>query len=373
MIVVSILVFITILGLLVIVHELGHFVAARFFKVGVDEFGVGFPPRITGIKKGKTLYSLNWIPVGGFVKIKGVIGGDQMDTPVPAGDEKNKKSSDDFSSHPMWQRFIILFAGIFMNIVLAVFLFSVGFMIGMPSSISDLPSNATVTNPEVLVVEVQENGPASHQGIKIGDAITKVNDIEINHSTDFTNSLLGLESGTSVDIEISRGNDEIFQYSVTPEILEETDTLGVGVFLAETGIVRLPWYSAIWHGVIQTYEMIRMILYAIINLVVGLFDGEASNVAIAGPLGIASLTHEATQLGIVYIIQFAALLSINLAIFNLFPFPALDGGRILFLLFEFVLRKPINPKIEAVVHNLGFILLLTLLMVVTLKDLLDLF
>lgn len=371
MIIIAILAFILILGILVIIHELGHFLLAKLFKVGVEEFGVGFPPRMAGKSYKGTLYSINWIPIGGFVKIKGVVGGDQMDSPVHKG--HTQPSGDDFASRPIWQRFSILVGGIVMNTLLAGVLFSIGFMIGMPSSTQGLPSQANIKNPHVLVAGFQDDVPAQQQGLEVGDTILSINQQPITSFQNVKDQFTTIQDQDTVEMTVKKQDNTEKTLSITATQLTPT-TVGIGANLAETAIVRLPWYLAIPVGFQQMVSVTINIFIALSQMIVGLFVADTKVAAqVAGPLGIASLTYEATQNGVAYVVQFAALLSINLAIFNLLPFPALDGGRILFLLIELVWRRPLNQKVEAVIHNLGFIILLAMVLLVTIKDIFSFF
>lgn len=373
MIIGSVVVFIIILGVLVLVHELGHFLLARIFGVGVDEFGVGFPPRIMARKRGDTWYSLNWIPIGGFVKIKGVVGGDQMDSPVEHTDSVVKASSDDFGSRPIWQRFAILFGGIFMNIVLTAVLLGIGFIIGMPSQLGDLPDSAVISDQAAMVMEVSPDTPVAESGILPGDTIVSVEQNPIQQVSDLHTVLESVSVGESVVVHVQRDENQL-ELEVTTIALPSTQATGLGLVLTETGTVQLPWYTAIWYGVRQTGFMLQSIVVSLFEIIRGLFtDAQTEAVGVAGPLGIASITHQMTQLGFIYVLQFAAILSINLAVFNLFPFPALDGGRILFLAIEALIRRPINKRAEALIHNFGFILLLVFVVAVTIQDVIRLF
>lgn len=372
MITLSVLVFILVLGLLVIVHEIGHFILARVFKIGVDEFGIGFPPRLFGFRRGETLYSINWIPIGGFVKIKGVVGGDQMDSPTDLAATQDSTKGASFSDKPIWQRFLILFAGIGMNLVLAIVLFALGYIIGMPSATYDLPPGASISEPAVVIVDFTPEATADEAGLQIGDIIHSVDDQTVTTADDLQVFFGQLSTPETVEVTVERGKDNLVVQEVQTIPLEN-GKFGLGTYFAETGIVKLPWYQAVWFATIQTFELTKTIILALVGVIAGLFTSEQVDSSLSGPLGIASLTHQATQLGFVYVLQFAALLSINLAIFNLFPFPALDGGRIAFLLYEIIARRPINPRVEAVIHNVGFILLLLIIVAVTIKDVFSFF
>lgn len=362
----SIISFVAVLGLLVLVHELGHFIAAKVFGVRVEEFGFGYPPRLFGRKYKGTLYSFNWIPVGGFVKIEGVQGGDQVNTKASA-------AMTSFSVKPRWQRFLILGAGIVMNIVLAAVLFSLVLMIGARSSIvpEQLPSNASVTNAAVTAVSVDENSVAYSNGLRADDSVIALNEQPITRVAELRATLQTLPMDSSVTLHIRRANTEI---TIATKVIQLADgSNGLGAYFSDTGIVRLPFVSAIGYGFMQSGQMFIAIIVGFGHIVTQLFGGESVAGEISGPLGIAALTGQATKLGLVYVIQFAALLSVNLAVFNLLPIPALDGGRLAFLAVETIMRRPLNQKIEAIIHNVGFLVLLLVIMLVTIKDVINLF
>lgn len=363
MVLTTIIVFIIVLGLLVFVHELGHFVASRIFGVGVEEFGFGYPPRIFGIKKGKTLYSLNWIPIGGFCKIKGVIGGDQA---ADAKKKENFEGDDTFISKPVWQRFIILAAGVFMNIVLCIFVLSIGYIIGLPESTVDLGARAKVTNQEIIVSMVEPNTPAATAEIQAGDAIKTIDDQSFT-SVLALNDYNKTKGDQEINLTLLRNNEEI-NTSLTLQKLEQTGDIGMGVLLSETGTVQYPWYLAFWQGTKKTFLLLVYILQALAVIIQQLFSSGTVDGDVAGPVGIVVLTNQVTQMGFIYILQFTALLSLNLAIFNFLPFPALDGGRVIFLIIEKIRRKPVSEKIEGLVHNLGFAFLILLIILVTFRD-----
>jgi len=378
----TIIIFIVILSILVFVHELGHFVMARKFGVKVSEFGIGFPPRVWGIYKDKngkwknvwgtkkteelkdmsdTLYSINIVPLGGFVAIKGENG--QTEDEVARGiiDE------DNFIKRPIWQRSFILSAGVTMNVLLATILFSIGFMIGLPQVINDENiARAKVKDRRIQITEILSGSPADIAGIKRGDIVLSINNTKFLKETelqDFVNKNIGKE----LDYNIKRGSEE-FVIQATPEILKETGKGGVGVAIAETAIVKYPWYSAIVQGFLTTIFLIWAIVVAFFELIKNLITGAGLSAEIAGPVGIATVTGEMADLGFIYLMQFTALLSVNLAVVNFLPFPALDGGRILFLIIEKIKGKPVKREIEATLHYVGFALLIVLIILVTFKD-----
>ncbi len=359
---ITILIFVAVLGLLVLVHEFGHFIAARKSGIAVDEFGIGFPPRITGKQIGKTFYSINWIPVGGFVRIKGVAGDDD-------NAEAHAPDSDSFAAKPMWRRFVVLFAGIGMNVLLAVVLFAIVHMVGFTTSPVTLKNGAIVSGEQVIITGSVEGGPAETAGLEAGDQIISINDDAVLRTDDV--SELTLESGVSLDFLVERDNERI-AVPVVPTVVtlvEGEEYVGVGIGLEQLVDVRYSWYRSLWLGVTTTAEMTGLIFESLRDTIGAIGSGDpGATDQLAGPVGIAVITGEVARLGVVPLMQFAALLSINLALFNLFPLPALDGGRIAFLAAEAVRRKPVSPKFEAVVHNIGFMLLLFLVLLVTVKD-----
>lgn len=356
MILLTILIFIIIIGLLVFVHELGHFIMAKRAGMGVEEFGFGFPPRIFGIKRGETTYSVNWIPLGGFVKILG-----------ENGDSTDPRA---FGSKKFWPRFAVLFAGVTMNVIFAWILISIAMMSGLPTIIGEgdvLPASAHVRGPaQVSVVEVEAGSPAESAGFKVGDSIYKINDTSVS-SLDQVQALTKQLAGTVVNFELKRGNDD-FVKTVTPRANPPADQGPLGVALSSVVKVSYPWYESLWRGLGTTFSLIWATLSAFGSLIVQAVHHEPVGQALSGPVGIAVLTRDVAQLGLIYLIQFTAVLSINLAIINAVPFPALDGGRILFLIIEKIRGRKMNEKAEGWANAIGFSLLIALMVFVTFKD-----
>jgi len=364
-------VFIGVLSVLVFVHELGHFWVAKWTGLKPAEFGWGFPPRAFGFyktKEGKwkhvigskdvddaddTIYSVNWLPIGGFVKL----GED---------DEPEDSKANHFNNKAIWQRALILVAGVTMNIVLAAVLLSVGYMIGLPQVLGDLGDRAVVTNQKVQIVEVYSDSPADKAGIKIGDTVTKIGEEEIDSSKELQERVEENFDKKTV-FTLIRGGETISK-EVVPEIRPESEKVGVGIGIADTGLVRYPFFKAIGEGIKTTIYLMGAIIMAFYSMIRDLVAGNGVSADIAGPVGIASLTGEVARMGFVYLLQFAAILSINLAIINGLPFPALDGGRILFLFIEKLKGSPVKKEIEGTIHYIGFALLMLLVLVVTVKD-----
>jgi regulator of sigma E protease len=359
----TIIVFLLILGLLIFAHELGHFVSAKKAGVKVEEFGFGFPPRIFGFKKGDTIYSINAIPLGGFVKIFG-----------EEQDDKRSESKFAFYNKPIWQRAVILVMGVVMNLILAVVLLSIVHMLGIPTFVEQ-GQEANYRNIQIQIVETAKNSPAEIAGIKIGDTIVSLaygsEKVEIKEIEE-VQKFIGFHSGQEISVEIKRGN-EIIVKNLTPRVDPPKEEGALGIAMSKTGLVSYPWHTAISKGIEATGKLaVTMITMFWLLIKTLLFQGKMIG-DVAGPIGIAVLTSQVVQLGWVYVLQFAAILSINLAIINILPFPALDGGRLLFLLIEKIKGKPVKVKTERIAHTLGFAILIGLMIIVTLRDVIKLF
>ncbi len=350
----TLLIFIAVLAVLIFVHEIGHFLSARWSGVAVEEFGVGFPPRLAKFKKGKTIYSINWLPLGGFVKIKGEQG-------------DHAEDRDSFAHKKIWQRSLIISAGVVMNVVLTMILLSVGFMIGSPQILSDdLSTHAKVSDRQIQIFSVLAETPAQQAGLEAGDVVISLDGQKFNSLTEFKNYLASKDN-SAVKVTIKRGGEEINK-EITPKILATGNPPVLGIELIQSGIVSYPWYEAIWVGAKSTVYLAKEIVVAFYTLIKNLVVHQEVAVELAGPVGIAVLTGEVAKMGFIYLLQFVALLSLNLAIINFLPFPALDGGRFLFLIIEKIRGKAANQKWEAIIRNIGFVLLIMLVLVVTYRD-----
>lgn len=356
----TVLAFIIILGVLVFVHELGHFLAAKRAGMRVEEFGFGFPPRLVSIKKGETLYSFNLIPLGGFVKIFG-----------EDGEEKN--SAQSFAAKPIWQRALVLLAGVTMNIVLTIALLSWGYIIGLPTAVAD---DKSVSHAQVQITEVAAGSPAELAGIKIGDIILGASNTagqlsQVEQVIKFQD-YVALNKGREIVILLKRGQSER-QVALTPRMEAPPNEGAIGVALARVIDISWPWYRAIWEGAKDTFGLIWLIISSLGYLIWQFFSTGHGAGQVLGPVGIFSITGQAAHLGFIYLLQLTALLSINLAIVNALPFPALDGGRVLFLIIEKIKGSPVNETVEKAIHTAGFAFLILLMVVITLKDIAKLF
>ena len=366
----TLLIFLIILSILVLIHEAGHYFAARIFHVKADEFGYGLPPRILGfVKVGKkwkivgrkdegeyknTIWSLNWLPIGGFVRIKGEQG-------EGAGD------ADSFHVKPIWQRIVILAAGVGMNWILAAILLSIALMVGAPSVLEDLPPGAVVEKQEVTIIEALPDSPADRAGIQPGDAILRVGPNEVADLAQ-TRQFIADQGTQKFTLLIRRNGDEQF-VTLAAEYLEEAGREAIGVSLVDTGEVRYPPLQAIQGGVILTGVYTKAVVLTFVDLFRELLAGKTDTAEhISGPVGIAVTTGHIAQQGFVALLNFTAILSINLAVVNFLPIPALDGGRAVFLIVEGLRRKPMNRHIEAIIHNISFLILIGLILLVTVRD-----
>lgn len=355
----TIVVFILVISLLIFVHEFGHFITAKKAGLKVEEFGFGFPPRIFGLKKGETVYSLNLLPIGGFVKIYGEEGRSDK--------EPEEESQRAFYNKPVRTRALILAAGVTMNLILAAFLFSLGYWLGLPSAIDD-----QVVNPEakVQIVQVAPNSPADQAEIRAGDIVKQLaidsEQLTINQVGQ-VQEFVSAHSGEEITMVIQRG-EEILEKSLVPRVNPPAKEGPLGVALVRTAIVSYPWYRAIYEGLVGTGYLIWAVVAALGNLFWGLLTTGQLTEEVAGPVGIFVLTGQVVEYGFIYVLQFVITLSVVLAVINILPFPALDGGRLLFLAVEKIKGSPVNQKIERITHLVGLAVLILLMVVVTWRD-----
>ncbi len=365
----SIILFLIVLAILVLVHEWGHFFAAKRLGIRVDEFGLGFSPRIWGKKIGETVYSINWIPFGGFVRIFG-------ETPDDAS-LSGPDASRSFVNKPRWAQAIVLSAGVLMNIVFAWLLFSIALSSGLTTSVSD--TNATfIENQRVLVRGVMPDSPAYRAGLKAGDSLLAVRSRGATTtvaSVDVFSEAIRASAGGVVGVDVRRADTEksLVHIRVVPERGVIGDEYAVGVSMDMVGEAHLPIHRALVAGAVLTADIFSGIVSHLSTLIADAFRGEADLSGISGPVGIAGLVGDASELGFIYLMSFTAFISLNLAVLNLIPFPALDGGRILFVLIEAIMRRPIPPRIANTVNAVGFGILILLMLVVTYRDIVKLF
>ena len=361
----SIIIFLISLAVLILVHEFGHFIVAKKSGIRVDEFSLGFPPRLWSKKVGETLYSINAIPIGGYVKIFG------EDSHSPMSDIGREEREISFQYKPKWIQALVLVAGVTMNIILAWILISLGFVIGLPT-----PTNYTgygkVVNAHVLVTDILQNSPAEKAHLETGDRIiligsgdTKIEDPNI---TPEKISDLISKSKSAVEITYKRGAGSAVTINVLPNgnIIEGRNVIGAA--FDEIGTLKLPVHLALLEGLQTTWDLTKVTAVGLGEFLLSVVKFKANFSEVTGPIGIASVVGQARSLGFVYLISLVALISINLAIINLLPFPALDGGRLLFVGIEAIMGRPISPLVVKWTNTIGFAILILLMIVVTTHD-----
>lgn len=364
--IVPILIFIIFLGILLLVHEAGHFFAAKAFKVKVKEFGLGYPPKLWGKKMGDTEYSINWLPFGGFVKI---LGEDEL-----GKDNKSEAEKDSLLSKKPWKKFVIMAAGIVMNFVFGVIFLSIGYMIGLPV-LSD--GTQAIENTKLSILEVVDDSPASIAQLEMGDVILKVQSsesfIESPISVSNFQSFVKEHVSEELTLTIEKANKEIVDKSILARANPPEGEGAIGIAIGEVGVVKYSFFDSIGRGIKSGGQIFLGTFKVLGKLIKGIFVKGDSVGNLVGPIGIAVMGGQTVQLGLGYLLQFLAGLSINLAVLNLLPIPALDGGRILFIIIEKIIRRPISPKLEGNFHLVGLVLIIALSIFVAVRDVIKLF
>jgi len=341
----NIILFLVFLGILIFVHELGHFLFAKFLGVSVEEFGIGFPPRLISKKIGETVYSLNLIFFGGYVKLRG---------------EDNPNDPQGFLSQPPYKKVLITLGGVIFNLIFAYLLFSIGYLYGLPEFAGEIKN--------ITVIRVFPDSPAEKAGIKIGDIILyfKYQDklIEIK---DFTKvrDVLKDYLGKELTVGILRGKEK-FEVKLIPEMKDNVGPLGIA--FSSLALVKKPFPSNFYFGLVKTYETTKNLILAFKEFFVRLFKEVKIAKEVVGPLGIYDIYVQMKTLGISYILHFMALISLNLVLLNILPFPALDGGRFIVYLGELIIQKRMPFRIENAINMVGLVILLILMIVITIKD-----
>lgn len=343
----NILIFLLFLSVLIIVHELGHFTFAKILKVGVEEFGVGFPPKILVFKYKDTLYSLNLIFLGGFVKLRG-----ETDATDPNG----------FLAQPPFKKILIVLGGILFNIIFAYFVFSIGYLIGLPEYSGKFEN--------ITILQVFPDSPAEKAGLKIGDQILylKYNQEEIKiDSPKNLKEILSHYLGKEIVVGVKRGS-YIFETKLIPTMQDNVGPLGIAFSSIKLEKKQFP--ANFYFAFIRTYETIYNLLIAFKDFFIKLFKETKIAKEVVGPLGIYDIYTQMRVLGLSYILHFTALVSLNLALINILPFPALDGGRFFIYFGELLTRRKMPFHIENIINILGFAFLITLMILITIKDIL---
>jgi len=381
----DILIFIAVLAVLVLVHEFGHYLVAKKSGMYVEEFGFGFPPRLFAWKKGETVWSVNLIPLGGFVKIAGE---DNETGEGEKGKEKSEQNSTEtdiliekkeieittqgeiyekdifieekffpnkeenfqgkfFNQKPFWQRALVLMAGVIMNFIFGWILLAVVFGFGVEKSL--------------LVLNVASDSPAEESGVMSGDKILDFSDVE-----SFV-SFVSQNKGKEITFFIERQGDKK-EIKVIPRIEAPAGQGATGVELGISGVGKMPFFQAIWESLKSAAGMFVFIYVMLFKLIASIFTGGDLFSQVSGPIGIFKVTSQAASWGFLSLLNLVALISINLAAINIFPFPALDGGRLVILTAEKVKGKPVSASFQQIINGIGFALLILLIIFISIQD-----
>lgn len=353
------IVFFLILSLLIFIHEFGHFITAKIIGVNVEEFGLGLPPRVIGRKVKNTIYSLNWLPIGGFVKLSGE---DDEEEDVHQVKLPNKSY---FWARSKKERAVILTAGVTMNFLLSLLITTYFLIIGVK-----MPSD------KVYIDQVIANTPAAIAGLQVNDRVMEIRsfdsvrnqftDHKIASTQDLINTVADNKGKILSLIILRKGN--LITISVTPRIAYPKDQGPMGIAITDLEFTKYPWYlapfAALRINVWRAYQM----LVGIGTTLATLFAGRVSQLDVAGPIGIAQITGKAVKFGLQSVLEFMSILSLNLAVLNILPFPALDGGRLLFVFAEKILGRRIKAAFERKTHQIGMLFLLFLILLVSIND-----
>lgn len=350
------IVLIVIIGLSVLIlgHEAGHFLVAKLFKLKIDEFGFGFPPRIFAWrpfdaaqgKKGETEYSINALPFGGFVRIAGEndrLNGDLEKLEALPEEEKKRF----FFSQPAWKRALITGAGVAVNFIIGWLLISLIFMAGTPRAL--------------VISGIQKDSPASQIGIIEGDVIK-----DFTKADEFI-AFVDKHRGQEVQITVIRGGKEI-SFAATPRMQTKEGEGALGVYLAEAGMPRHGFFQSLFEGIKTSFQIAWLTLVSFYELIKNLLFKASLLPGVVGPVGIFFVAQETGHIGLIYLIQLIGIISINLAVINLIPFPALDGGRLFMILIEKIKGSPVSQKAESWANGLGFAFLMVLIALITVRD-----
>lgn len=343
----TVVAFVVAIGILVLCHEFGHFIVAKYFKIRVDGFGVGMGPKLIAWRRGDTEYRINALPIGGYCKM--------------AGEEENFEDPAGFFAKPVTHRFLVVFAGPFFNMLLALLIFCLaGVTVGVPTETS-----------HSVVWDVLKGSPAEKAGFKTQDVILSINGKEVKKYKDVQSKISGSPNKT-LTVEVLR-NKQKMALQVTPQIHQDRGKkLGrIGIMFAPYELKRTGIVESITTGIKQTYEWTMLIVQSLVSMLSKLFVGQTPK-DIGGPIAIAQMAGQSAQRGIGNFIMFLAMVSLNLGIINLFPFPALDGGRLIFLTAEILRGKKLDPKKENVFHLVGFAVLMLLMVVLVYTDIMRL-
>lgn len=334
------------LSLLIFIHEFGHFIVAKYAGVGVERFSIGFGPRLIGKTYGETEYRISAVPLGGYVKLVG-------DNP----DDPDSKEPNSFAAQSIWTRFLIVCAGPAFNVFMAVFIYSLIYIVGVPR----IPA---------VVGDVLPESPAMMAGLAQGDRILTINGQTVELWQDLK-KLVAESAGQELTLVVERGSKQI-TLIVVPEMTQDKNIFGESIQEGRVGIrasdVRIykayPPHEALWKGMLRTIDLTSLTVLSVVKLITGTVPAKS----IGGPIMIVQMTGEQARAGFFSYVSFIALISINLAILNLLPIPILDGGHILFLATELVMGRPLSVKWREIAQQVGLVLIFTLILFAFLND-----
>ena len=368
----TILLFIATIVFLIVIHEFGHFIFAKLFGVKVEEFGIGYPPKaLTLFKLGETKYTLNWIPFGGFVRL---LGEEQADEVVKEEDKGRR-----FADKPAWQKIIILVAGALFN-----FLFAWGALAYVYHSGAPLFwDKEYVENADLVINDVLENSPAKHAGLESGDIIKQIYIKEGDEEKEptllspaFVSKFISQSRGETIYIKYIDKSDmqeKLLDIKAAQGVAEQDPSvLAIGVKLTLVSHIKYSWLEAIYKSFVQSVLYGRDIILAVYKLIKDSLSFKANLEHIAGPVGIATIVSDAASVSFEYFLYFVAIISINLAVINLLPIPALDGGKAFLEFVQTIVRRKVSAGFENAVNTIGFVLLIALMIAVTYNDIVKL-
>lgn len=358
----ALILFLVILLALVIVHEFGHFIVAKWTNMRVDEFAFGFPPRLFAKRKGETTYAVNLLPFGGYVSIWGENG---------EPDDIAKTHPRAFGNRPWWAQLLVLVAGVAMNMLLAWVIFIAISYGKIEMSASDEIYGSRVQDTVLMVVNASPESPAFKAGIVPGSVIMNVTSAgAVAQLTDATSliNFIGAHSNDSFMITYKQPDGVISSTTIAAVYGIVPEKKAIGISVDRIGIVHTTLSEAITIGSARTYTITVMTFDGLRMLATSLFKGESVIDSLSGPIGIARIVGQTSEYGYKAVLSLVAVLSINLAIFNILPLPALDGGRMVVVIIEAVSRRKVPHKYYAWVNVIGFFLLLLLLVVVSIHD-----
>ncbi len=355
-----IIIFVFILGLLILVHELGHFIAAKKNGIMVEEFGFGLPPRLFGKKIGETLYSINLLPIGGFVKLYGEEYWELTKTKTNA-----KLKNKAFYFKKPWQKASVVIAGVIGNFILGWFLISFLFTKGVPT-----PTN------KVFVERVLPNSPAYQAGLKEKDVITRIikppqEEYPIKSVSNLT-ELTKKFAGEKIIIVIDR-KGKIIQTEIIPRKNPPQNEGPLGVVITSFVEKKYPLYQAPFYGLAEAVNVTKQIIRELFRTVFKLVTFQKPKIEVTGPIGIARYTNQAVRFGQNAVLELIALLSLNLAVINILPFPALDGGRLIFVIYEWVTKRKVDENLERNLNLVGIIILISLALIISINDIIKIY